>query len=100
MKYRLTAEIELPDNSSLETVAEAQAIAKNNATWQYIESAEEKLAKTDLTNKCGSCIYFKPRPMLDAKCYGVCQNPNKRWRVKSNAIRQRSTVCCSKYERR
>ena len=100
MKYRLLAEIDLPDDATLDQVADAQVKAENEAKWQYIPTREEKLSQTDLTNKCGSCIYFKPRPMLDAKCYGVCTNPKKRWRNKSNALKQRSTLCCTKYERR
>lgn len=92
MKFRLFAEIELPDNASLSTVAEAQLVAKNNAKWDRIYTADELQAKTDLTDKCGSCKYFCPKSGK-YKLRGDCEKGYK-------SFRMRSTPKCKEYERR
>lgn len=90
MRYKLVAEIELPDNASLGAVAEAQLIAKANAKWQRIYTKEERYKDTDLTDKCGSCKFYCPRSNNHLR--GDCEKGYK-------GFRMRSTPKCKEYER-
>ena len=90
MKFR--AEIEVPEGADWQTIEDAKA----TATWNRIYSKQERMAKTDLTDKCGSCKYFCPfvtHYMNGTKslCHGNCS--------KGKTYRSRTNPCCKDYER-
>lgn len=66
-----TARIELPDDATYSVIEEA----KIKAPWKIEEkiSKAERMCKTDLNNKCGSCIYFESRDYCGSHCYGDCK---------------------------
>lgn len=83
-KYR--AEILVPDNASKRTIEKAKA----NAEWKRVISREEKMAQTDLTGKCGSCVYFCHKECFGGKtAYGRC-------RIK-DTLRERSQKACKTF---
>lgn len=51
---KLRAEIEVPDDAPWQVVEDAKA----RAEWRKIISLKERMAKTNLDGKCGSCKYF------------------------------------------
>lgn len=50
----LTAKIEVPDNADWKTIEDAKA----RAIWKEHHTLKERMAKTNLDGKCGSCKYF------------------------------------------
>lgn len=87
MKY--IAEIEVPDNCTWQTLEDA----KLSAEWHRVFPRRERMKETDLTDKCGSCIYFTPKPDLTSCCYGKCELGKKGY--KTRACRK-----CKRYERK
>ena len=90
-KYR--AEIEVPDNADCQAIEEAMATAE----WRRIYSRHERMSRTDLTDKCGSCKHFCPVYKTfvtgtDSVCHGNCN--------KGKVHRSRTTVKCKEYERK
>lgn len=90
---KLRAEIEVPDDADEITIE----IEKKYANWRRIYSREDRMKRTDLTDKCGSCKHFCPvyRKFIggtDSLCYGTC--------AKGRADRTRTTPICKDYERR
>lgn len=64
----------LPDNAPYEDIEDA-LITADKKGWhrQDVMTVEEKMQKTSLDHKCGSCEYFVPTPMCGSRCYGVCK---------------------------
>ena len=88
---RYRAEIEVPEGACWQTIEDA----KLRATWQKVVTLDDRMRKTNLDGKCGSCKYFKPKTFLisKTKCYGDC--------LKGRAgNRQRSCKACKRYERK
>ncbi len=67
----LTARITLPDNASWAEREEA----KIKAEWKEEKklSTEERMAQTNLDNKCGSCEHFVLCPTFSSGCFGDCK---------------------------
>jgi hypothetical protein len=87
MKWVCT--IELPDNASPVTFLDAIAQAgRDERMWKKIHSRSQRMDRTDLTDKCGSCIHF--RPWHDSDTTGCCACGH-RWG-------KRTRPKCSKYE--
>ena len=61
----LTKRIELPDNATWEDIEDAKITADRNG-WkrEHTISQQERMLKTDLEGKCGSCKYFNLKPDL------------------------------------
>lgn len=66
--------IRLPDTASYEDIEDAKITADRKG-WkrQDVMTVEEKIKKTSLDHKCGSCEYFVPTPMCGSRCYGICK---------------------------
>jgi len=84
MKYK--AVIEVPNNASWQTIEDA----KIKAVWKLVEPKEERMARTNLNNKCGSCKKFCP---FDCSSYGTCERTHCLFRV------SRTRKACKDYER-
>ena len=84
---KLRAEIEVPENSSWQTIEDA----KLKAPWHRVISNDERMEKTDLCNKCGTCRHFCPKEFYRSKCYGDC--------LKGRRNRARYSKACKAYER-
>lgn len=90
----LEKRIELPDNATYEDIEDAKITADRNGwTRKHTASVEERMLKTDLEGKCGSCKYFHLRPDLFSCCYGDCEKGLK-------GYRQRTIKACKWYERK
>lgn len=87
---KLRAEIEVPENSSWQTIEDA----KLKAPWRKVVSVDDRMRKTNLEGKCGTCKYFKPITLAlsTSKCYGDCLNGRK-------GYKQRTCKGCKAYER-
>lgn len=57
MKKWISDPIILPDDYTWQDLEDAKLSAK----WRQVVSNEERMKNTDLTDKCGSCKYFKPK---------------------------------------
>lgn len=90
MKYK--AEIEVPDNADWRTIEDAKLMAE----WHRVYSLHDRMSRTDLTDKCGSCKYFLPKNFAGSQCTGYCMgrphNPS--------VYKYRTTPKCKSYERR
>lgn len=88
----LTKRIELPDNATYEMIEDAKITADLKG-WDRkdVLSIEQRKARTDLTNKCGSCIFFKQKPMCGSTVYGTCDA--------GHPFGQRTRKACRDYER-
>lgn len=88
---KLKCEIEIPDNADARTKLDAIANAsRHEELWREVRTKDELKKRTDLTNKCGSCQYFRPiQRICGATCYGKCDMGLN--------IRQRSTKACKRY---
>ena len=85
---KLRAEIEIPENSSWQAIEDAQL----KAPWHRVITVDDRMRKTNLDGKCGSCVSFVPKPDLFSKCYGNC--------LKGRAgYKQRTCKACKAYER-
>jgi len=89
MKYR--AEIEVPDNADWQTLEGA----KLKAEWHKVISLHDRMSRTDLTDKCGSCKHFVicEKGYAGSKCAGICM-------ARRTNYKYRTTPKCKKYERR
>ena len=89
MKYK--AEIEVPDNADWRTIEDAKLMAE----WHRVYSLHDRMSRTDLTDKCGSCIYFVicEKGYAGSKCAGTCT-------ARRTNYKYRTTPKCKKYERR
>lgn len=89
MKWR--CEIELPDNASTITFLDAIAQAgRDESKWKRLHSLPERMARTDLTDKCGSCKHFCL--WHDSDVNGCCKA--------GHAWGQRTRPMCKDYERK
>lgn len=69
MKY--VCEIEIPDNASPVTFLDAIAQAgRDERKWKRVYTLPERMERTDLTDKCGSCKYFVQ--WHDSRVNGCC----------------------------
>lgn len=83
-KYR--AEILVPDNCDWQTIEDA----KSKAEWKRIFTNEERMARTNLDGKCGSCKSFCHKDCFDGKtAYGRCK-------IK-DTLRERSQKACKTF---
>lgn len=92
MKLRAELEIELPDNADFYAIEDAKLQAEQNIKWYRVFPKAERMRKTDLNNKCGSCKYFTLKPDFRSCAYGKCEKGHK-------GYRGRSVPCCKQYER-
>ena len=95
---RLVCEILIPDNADYKTKLDAMAEAsRNEALWREVKTREERVAeqmeRTDLHNKCGSCMHFKPVKCGRCKAYGMCTKGFV-------SPRPRSVKACNHYKKR
>lgn len=79
--------IYLPDNYAWGDLEDAKLSAK----WRKVTTQEERMKKTDLTNKCGSCKHFIPKSVAWSSCYGGCDA--------GHPYGQRTRPACKNYER-
>lgn len=93
---KLYCEVDLKDKTP---ASKADAIAyalTHEEIWKIRDSKSEQreklMKRTDLTNKCGSCIYFVPTVRKDGTTgYGNCKL--------GHAYAPRSKRACKSYER-
>lgn len=93
---KLYCEVDLKDKTP---ASKADAIAyalTHEEIWKIRDSKSEQreklMKRTDLTNKCGSCIYFIPTVRKDGTAgYGNCKL--------GHAYAPRSKRACKSYER-
>ena len=93
MKFKAELVIELPDNADLNAIEDAKICAERHIEWRQVFDVKERMRKTDLTNKCGSCKYFALKPDLTSCCYGRCEQGYKGYKTRAHPG-------CKKYERR
>ena len=88
-----TARVEVPDNASLADIVDAQLSAK----WkcENKETKADRMRKTPMDKKCGSCRWFVLCPTWRAKSYGDCKNPDAEITVRWGRSRSQT---CKKYE--
>lgn len=88
---KLKCEIEIPDNADVRTRLDAIANAsRHEELWREVHSKDELKSRTDLANKCGSCVYYRPIERLcGTVCYGKCEMGLQ--------IRPRTTKACKRY---
>lgn len=94
---KLVCEIEVPDNADFKTKLDAMAsAAADESKWREVKSSEarriERMMKTDLCRKCGSCKFFESTPHKANKSYGICHKGYV-------SPRSRSTKACTLYEK-
>lgn len=83
---KLRAEIYVSEDADWQEIEDA----KLKAEWKRITTKEERMAKTDLTDKCGSCTAFCHKEVFDGKtAYGRCK-------VK-DTLRERSQKACKTF---
>lgn len=85
---KLKAEVEVPENASWQQIEDA----KLKAPWRRVVTVDDRMRKTNLEGKCGSCKHFVPKPDLFSKCYGNCLMGRK-------GYKQRTCKGCKAYER-
>ena len=93
MKFRAVLEIEVPDNADFYAVEDKKLEAEQHIVWNRIVDKVECMARTDLTNKCGSCKYFTLKPDITSCSYGKCN-------IGHRGYKQRSCRKCKQYERK
>ena len=86
------AEVRVPDNATYYEIEEA----KLKAEWKFKGEKhlrKERMARTNLSDKCGSCEHWEAHPDLTSESYGKC--------LKGRAgYKPRSCKACKLYERR
>lgn len=92
---KLYCEVNVKDRSPMSKFDAIAYACKHDELWKYRESKSEQrkrmMEKTDLTGKCGSCIYFCPIKGFKGKsCYGNC--------AKGRTTRPRTVKGCKAYE--
>lgn len=85
--------VELPDDATYEDIVDA-LITADRKGWkrQDVMTVKEKMEKTNLDHKCGSCIYFQPRPYCGSECYGNC--------IAGKAWGARTRKACKDYKKK
>lgn len=93
-RVKLICQIELPDDADYKTKLDAIAQAgRDESKWKKAESKEERMKRTNLDNKCGSCEYFKLINPELSMVYGDC--------MKGRAeFKERTCKACKSYERK
>lgn len=93
----LYCEVNLKDKSP-SSIRDAIAYANtHDEVWHVKLSKQERkeliMSRTDLTNRCGSCTFFKPFDGLycGSSCYGECKM--------GHTCGARTRKACKKYER-
>lgn len=91
----MTARIEVPDNAGYAEIEEAKIAAE----WKVENkpTKADRMRKTKLGGKCGSCRWFAACHTQRAKSYGDCKNPDAPISVRWGRSR---TQTCKKYEGR
>lgn len=91
---KLICQIELPDNADYKTKLDAIAQAgRDESKWRKVESKEERMKRTNLDNKCGSCEHFELAYPEYSKVYGDCRKGRAEFR-------ERTHKACTLYERK
>ena len=88
MKY--VCEIEVPDNNPITKLDLMAQASRDESMWRQVFTHVDRLNRTDLRNKCGSCEHFVP--WHDNTVNGCC-NCGHVWGT-------RSRPCCKDYERK
>lgn len=87
---KLKCEIEIPENYDYRTKLDAMARAgRDESLWVEVKTLDEIRKRTNLDNKCGSCIYFH---QWENSVNGSC-DAGRVWG-------QRTRPKCKKYERK
>lgn len=86
---KMKAEIEIPENASWQTIEDA----KLSAVWRTVITKDDRMRNTNLSDKCGSCVNFDPRPDLFSTSYGFCMKRRK-------GYKSRTCKKCKLYERK
>lgn len=92
MRFRAELEIEVPDNATIQTIEDAKICAERDISWHRVIEKSERMSRTNLENKCGSCKYFTLKPDLTSCSYGKCEVGMKGYKTRANPK-------CKKYER-
>lgn len=69
MKY--VCEIEVPGNDTITKLDLMAKASRDETMWKPISSKPERMARTNLANKCGSCKHFCL--WHDSESNGVCR---------------------------
>ena len=93
MKFKAELEITVPDDYGVYDIESMKLEAERNIVWHRVYEREERMKRTDLTDKCGSCKYFTLKPDFRSCAYGKCEIGHKGYKT-------RSTPKCKGYERR
>lgn len=87
LQYR----IELPDNATASEILNAIAQAgRSDQGWKRITTRTDRMKRTNLENKCGSCENFRLGCFSEAE--GRCE--------KGHPYGKRTRPACQDYERR
>lgn len=70
----------LPDNHTWQDLEDA----KLSADWRRVVTRDEMMSKTDLSDKCGSCKYFRLYEGTKNRVYGCCDKGFKGYRRRTN----------------
>jgi len=79
---KLKCEIEIPENYTYQEKFDAMArAARDESLWREVKTLDEIRKRTNLDNKCGSCVHFCPyknsvNGSCDAgRCWGTRTRP-------------------------
>ena len=92
-KYRAELIVEVPDNADFYAIEDAKLQAERNIQWFRVYTKADRMERTNLDNKFGSCKYFTLKPDLFSCCYGKCEMGHKGYKT-------RAQKCCKQYERK
>lgn len=93
MKLKAVLEIELPNDADPLTIECAKLTAEQFINWEIVRERKDRMARTNLDNKCGSCKFFELKPDMFSQCYGKCHAGHY-------GYKQRSVPACKDYERK
>ena len=86
---KIRAEIQVSENATWQEIEEAKLAAQ----WHVVVDVKDRMSRTNLEGKCGTCKHFVLKPDLFSKCYGNCLMGRK-------GYKQRSCRGCTLYERK
>ena len=87
---KLKCEIEIPENYTYQEKFDAMAkAARDESLWKEVKTLAEIKKRTNLENKCGSCVHFC---QFENSVYGSC-DAGRTWG-------QRTRPKCLLYERK
>ena len=86
------------DEFSCDMSLNVDLTAKNLIAHGVTIVVKKEKKPTDLTAKCGSCVYAKPVRFGRATCYVCCTHPNRHWNRRKSQFRQRTTRACKSYK--